>query len=270
MPGLASGPLISAYHSNLAGMNERRMVTVQLGSPSGQRRLAFPENEDQLMTQTTSLSPRSLALLAVLTIGLSAGCVPETPTNQPPGPDDPEAHYVLLDGVVGMRGTGFDFVLRSGSTGNTTKARAVIQSIVDELNGATGSTHRLLAGTISGAAGPNQVAILGVVDGGVACNYVDAIGCASPVIQGGYVSGGNMIYEGGLEDNRQLFAHEIGHALGLDHCTPDPAQIMCNDQDELTRYNTGDINGFRWLLSRQPPPAAILRPSEPAQLPRIP
>lgn len=102
-----------------------------------------------------------------------------------------------------------------------------------------------------------------ITDGGVSAHpdiYLGPPGVAPGVAAGASGTAETLgatcrirVVPGDLAHNRNLFRHEVGHCLGLDH-SPDPLAIMAADTDDTHDFRPDDIRAIRAIYGRRPMP----------------
>lgn len=180
-------------------------------------------------------------------------------------------------------GAGYVFVnpdaltirLVSTSEGDVERVRAALQSVVGQVRSISGVSLTVASGTVPDVAGdllPGTDEIVVSVDSTSPCGGSPLLlGCGGPrnivdlpdsgirVIHGGRVWIMPRALDLPAPDLGSVIAHEIGHALGLDHFASPfegavqvMAPICCEGGPA---YRSGDANGLRFLHPRPPPPA---------------
>lgn len=147
-----------------------------------------------------------------------------------------------------------------GSDGRVEQHRDEFAAAVGTIARATGIPMRLAAGR-GGAVKPSRGEIT-VILGAGPCGS-SAPGCGGPVMTSTELVAGRVwLHRNSLTmswaNRRNLTAHELGHALGLQHHTAnwsDGRQAMHPVISGLSTYRAGDVTGLRFMAGNYDPPA---------------
>ena len=175
-----------------------------------------------------------------------------------------DAGYAVVSGV---RANAYRYEIRLIASNGIENFRGAVQSVAAELNGGLASVT--VAGGLYGDPGatpPANTIYIGTASTspcGTSPNYA---GCAAPYTGVSRAQGGTLVmagrvwllppalgYSGTIQ--REVVAHEIGHALGLAHYSPPfqgATQVMYPSVSTIPSYQAGDRNGLLYLRGGMP------------------